>query len=112
MKPAMRFSLREVFVVIGVVAVACWSVWRVREAEKAFDAQLAEQQRLFRAQVEALQQTRVRSAAQRQFDREYRVWSENPIPLDIVWPPIREPGRSPPDPAPVSPWEVNQQPGF
>lgn len=110
MKPAMRFSLREVFVVIGMVAVVCWSVGRVRQAEQAFEIKLAEQERLHRLNVEALQQSRARRAAEDRFLRDYRLWSANSVPLGIAWPPLREP-KSPLPAAVDSPWELGQQPG-
>ncbi len=57
MKPLLRFSLREVFAVCDVVAVVCWSGWRVRQAERAFEAKLADHERLHRLKVEAVRQS-------------------------------------------------------
>jgi len=101
MKPTMRFSLREIFVVTGVVAVVCWSVWRVeqadRVAERTFEAKLADQERLFQARIEAVRQSmgtlpeRYSQTLQENMvlQRKLDPWLHNTVPLSIVWPPIQ-----------------------
>ncbi|MFO0896404.1 MAG: hypothetical protein U0836_03145 [Pirellulales bacterium] len=58
MKLHWQFTLRDLLLAMGFVAVLFWSQWRVRQAELRRERELAEQQQRFQLEREGWAQSR------------------------------------------------------